>query len=91
MINCSKISSYYYVSECFGRFNSSPLQFMAQHFGCAMRAYFRNNGMQALAINGDPSKETMAHWQMSSSSRRPSCRISLEKMDCFGYCIEREP
>lgn len=48
-----------FVSECFGRFNSSLLQFLAQHSGCAKEAYFSNNGVQALVICDDPSKETM--------------------------------
>lgn len=35
----------------------APLQFLAPYSGCAMCEYFRDNGMKALIIYGDLSKQ----------------------------------
>jgi len=37
--------------------NPTPLQFLAPYLGCAMGEYFRNNGMHALIIYDDLSKQ----------------------------------
>ncbi len=36
----------------------APLQFLAPYSGCAMGEYFRNNGMHALIIYDDLSKQS---------------------------------
>ncbi|KAF1001711.1 hypothetical protein AG4045_009863 [Apium graveolens] len=43
----------------------APLQFMAPYLECAMWEYFRDNGMQALIIYDDLSKQAVAYQQMS--------------------------
>nr|QXE44265.1 ATP synthase subunit 1 [Sciadopitys verticillata]BDC46300.1 ATPase subunit 1 [Sciadopitys verticillata] len=52
----------------------APLQFMAPYSGCAMGEYFRDNGMHALIIYDDPSKQAVAYRQMSLLLRRPPGR-----------------
>ncbi|XP_017635500.1 ATP synthase subunit alpha, mitochondrial-like [Gossypium arboreum] len=48
----------------------APLQFLAPYSGCAMGEYFRDNGMHALIIYDDLSKQTVAYRQMSLLLRR---------------------
>ncbi|MFZ1107615.1 MAG: F0F1 ATP synthase subunit alpha, partial [Rhodomicrobium sp.] len=43
----------------------APLQFIAPYAGCAMGEYFRDNGMHALIIYDDLSKQAVAYRQMS--------------------------
>ena len=52
----------------------APLQFLAPMSGCAMAEYFRDNGMHALIIYDDLSKQAVAYRQMSLLLRRPPGR-----------------
>ena len=52
----------------------APLQFLAPYTGCAMGEYFRDNGMHALIIYDDLSKQAVAYRQMSLLLRRPPGR-----------------
>lgn len=52
----------------------APLQFLAPYAGCAMGEYFRDNGMHALIIYDDLSKQANAYRQMSLLLRRPPGR-----------------
>jgi len=52
----------------------APLQFLAPYAGCTMGEYFRDNGMHALAIYDDLSKQATAYRQMSLLLRRPPGR-----------------
>ena len=52
----------------------APLQYLAPYAGCAMGEYFRDNGMHALIIYDDLSKQAVAYRQMSLLLRRPPGR-----------------
>ena len=52
----------------------APLQFLAPYSACAMGEYFRDNGMHALIIYDDLSKQAVAYRQMSLLLRRPPGR-----------------
>jgi F-type H+-transporting ATPase subunit alpha len=52
----------------------APLQFIAPYAGCTMGEYFRDNGMHALIIYDDLSKQAVAYRQMSLLLRRPPGR-----------------
>ena len=52
----------------------APLQFLAPYAGCAIGEYFRDNGMHALIIYDDLSKQAVAYRQMSLLLRRPPGR-----------------
>ncbi len=52
----------------------APLQFIAPYSGCAIGEYFRDNGMHALIIYDDLSKQAVAYRQMSLLLRRPPGR-----------------
>nr|YP_009710053.1 ATP synthase F1 subunit alpha [Coleochaete scutata]QFU80158.1 ATP synthase F1 subunit alpha [Coleochaete scutata] len=52
----------------------APLQFLAPYAGCAMAEYFRDNGMHALIVFDDLSKQSVAYRQMSLLLRRPPGR-----------------
>jgi len=52
----------------------APLQFLAPYTGCTMGEYFRDNGMHALIIYDDLSKQAVAYRQMSLLLRRPPGR-----------------
>ena len=52
----------------------APLQFLAPYSGCAMGEFFRDNGMHALIIYDDLSKQSVAYRQMSLLLRRPPGR-----------------
>jgi F-type H+/Na+-transporting ATPase subunit alpha len=54
--------------------DAAPLQFMAPYAGCAMGEFFRDNGMHALIIYDDLSKQATAYRQMSLLLRRPPGR-----------------
>ena len=54
--------------------DAAPLQFLAPYTGCAMGEYFRDNGMHALIIYDDLSKQAVAYRQMSLLLRRPPGR-----------------
>ncbi len=52
----------------------APLQFLAPYSGCAMGEFFRDNGMHAVMIYDDLSKNAVAYRQMSLLLRRPPGR-----------------
>jgi len=52
----------------------APLQYLAPYAGCAMGEYFRDNGMHALIVYDDLSKQATAYRQMSLLLRRPPGR-----------------
>ena len=52
----------------------APLQFLAPYSGCTIGEYFRDNGMHALIIYDDLSKQAIAYRQMSLLLRRPPGR-----------------
>jgi F-type H+-transporting ATPase subunit alpha len=52
----------------------APMQFMAPYTGCAMGEFFRDNGMHALIVYDDLSKQAVAYRQMSLLLRRPPGR-----------------
>ena len=62
--------------------DAAPLQFLAPYTGCAMGEYFRDNGMHALIIYDDLSKQAVAYRQMSLLLRRPPGR---EAYPCLLY------
>ena len=45
--------------------DAAPLQFLAPYTGTTMGEYFRDNGMHALVIYDDLSKQAVAYRQMS--------------------------
>ncbi len=53
---------------------AAPLQFLAPYAGVAMGEYFRDNGMHALIIYDDLSKQAVAYRQLSLLLRRPPGR-----------------
>ncbi len=52
----------------------APMQYLAPFAGCTMGEYFRDNGMHALIIYDDLSKQAVAYRQMSLLLRRPPGR-----------------
>merc|ERR1711907_586337 len=54
--------------------DAAPLQFLAPYAGCSMGEFFRDNGMHALMIYDDLSKQAVAYRQMSLLLRRPPGR-----------------
>jgi F-type H+-transporting ATPase subunit alpha len=52
----------------------APLQFLAPYTGATMGEFFRDNGMHALIIYDDLSKQAVAYRQMSLLLRRPPGR-----------------
>jgi F-type H+-transporting ATPase subunit alpha len=54
--------------------DAAPMQFLAPFSGCAMGEYFRDNGMHAVIIYDDLSKQAVAYRQMSLLLRRPPGR-----------------
>ncbi len=57
-----------------GASEPAPLQFIAPYTGCTMGEYFRDNGMHALCIYDDLSKQAVAYRQLSLLLRRPPGR-----------------
>ncbi len=57
-----------------GASESAPLQFLAPYSGCTMAEYFRDNGMHALIVYDDLSKQAVAYRQLSLLLRRPPGR-----------------
>nr|MDJ0896397.1 F0F1 ATP synthase subunit alpha [Alphaproteobacteria bacterium] len=53
---------------------AAPLQYIAPYSGCAMGEYFRDNGMHALLLYDDLSKQATAYRQVSLLLRRPPGR-----------------
>nr|GEU42535.1 ATP synthase subunit 1, mitochondrial [Tanacetum cinerariifolium] len=69
----------------------APLQFIAPYSGCAMGEYFRDNGMHALIIYDDLSKQAVAYQKMSLLLRRPPGREAFP-VDVFylhSHLLER--
>ncbi|MDF2763645.1 MAG: synthase subunit alpha [Rhodospirillales bacterium] len=52
----------------------APMQFVAPYAGCTMGEFFRDNGMHAVIIYDDLSKQAVAYRQMSLLLRRPPGR-----------------
>ena len=54
--------------------DSAPLQFLAPYTGCTIGEFFRDNGMHAMIVYDDLSKQAVAYRQMSLLLRRPPGR-----------------
>ncbi|WP_376800364.1 F0F1 ATP synthase subunit alpha [Candidatus Raskinella chloraquaticus] len=54
--------------------DAAPMQFLAPFTGCTIGEYFRDNGMHALCVYDDLSKQAVAYRQMSLLLRRPPGR-----------------
>src|SRR3546814_9120829 len=52
----------------------APLQYLAPYTGAAMGEFFRDNGMHAVIVYDDLSKQAVAYRQMSLLLRRPPGR-----------------
>lgn len=52
----------------------APLQFLAPYTGTAMGEFFRDNGMHAVIVHDDLTKQAVAYRQMSLLLRRPPGR-----------------
>jgi F-type H+-transporting ATPase subunit alpha len=52
----------------------APMQFLAPYTGCTIGEFFRDNGMHALIVYDDLSKQAVAYRQMSLLLRRPPGR-----------------
>jgi F-type H+-transporting ATPase subunit alpha len=52
----------------------APMQFLAPYTGCAMGEFFRDNGMHAVIVYDDLSKQAVSYRQMSLLLRRPPGR-----------------
>ncbi|SLN13599.1 F0F1 ATP synthase subunit alpha [Oceanibacterium hippocampi] len=52
----------------------APLQYLAPFVGCVMGEYFRDNGMHAVIIYDDLSKQAVSYRQLSLLLRRPPGR-----------------
>ncbi|RFD20095.1 F0F1 ATP synthase subunit alpha [Komagataeibacter melaceti] len=52
----------------------APMQYLAPYAACSMGEYFRDNGMHALIVYDDLSKQAVAYRQMSLLLRRPPGR-----------------
>ncbi|HKH34549.1 MAG TPA: F0F1 ATP synthase subunit alpha, partial [Beijerinckiaceae bacterium] len=52
----------------------APMQFLAPFSGCAMGEFFRDNGMHAVIVYDDLSKQAVSYRQMSLLLRRPPGR-----------------
>jgi F-type H+-transporting ATPase subunit alpha len=64
----------YTIVVCATASEPAPLQYLAPFAGCAMGEWFRDNGMHALIIYDDLSKQAVAYRQMSLLLRRPPGR-----------------
>jgi F-type H+-transporting ATPase subunit alpha len=52
----------------------APMQFLAPYTGCTIGEYYRDNGMHALCVYDDLSKQATAYRQLSLLLRRPPGR-----------------
>ncbi len=52
----------------------APMQFLAPYTGCTMGEFFRDNGMHAVIVYDDLSKQAVSYRQMSLLLRRPPGR-----------------
>lgn len=57
-----------------GASDNALLQFIAPYAGCAVGEYYRDNGMHALVVYDDLSKQAVAYRQLSLLLRRPPGR-----------------
>lgn len=57
--------------------DAAPLQFLAPYTACTIGEWFRDNGMHALMIYDDLTKQAVAYRQMSLLLRRPPGRRLL--------------
>ena len=73
--------------------DAAPLQFLAPYTGSSMGEYFRDNGMHALIIYDDLSKQAVAYRQMSLLLRRPPGREAFpETYFIFTVdCLREQP
>ena len=55
----------------------APMQYIAPFTGCTMGEFFRDNGMHAVIIYDDLSKQAVAYRQMSLLLRRPPGREAV--------------
>jgi F-type H+-transporting ATPase subunit alpha len=53
---------------------AAPMQFLAPYTGCAIGEFFRDNGMHAVIVYDDLSKQAVSYRQMSLLLRRPPGR-----------------
>ncbi len=70
----------------------APLQFLAPFAGCAMGEWFRDNGMHALIIYDDLSKQAVAYRQMSlllAPSAGPRSLSGRRVLSAFSRLLER--
>jgi len=65
----------------------APLQYLAPYAGCTIGEYYRDNGMHALVIYDDLTKQAQAYRQLSLLLRRPPGREAYPG-DIF-YCHSR--
>ena len=65
----------------------APLQYLAPYSGCAIGEFFRDNGMHALVVYDDLTKQAQAYRQLSLLLRRPPGREAYPG-DIF-YCHSR--
>ena len=64
----------------------APLQFLAPFAGTAMGEYFRDNGMHAVIVHDDLSKQAVAYRQMSLCCFAVHRAVKLIRAMCF-ICI----
>ncbi len=64
----------YSIVVCASASEPAPLQFLAPYTGCTMGEFFRDNGMHAVIVYDDLSKQAVAYRQMSLLLRRPPGR-----------------
>ena len=64
----------YYIVVAATASEPAPLQFLAPYAGCTMGEYFRDNGMHAVIVYDDLTKQAVAYRQMSLLLRRPPGR-----------------
>jgi F-type H+-transporting ATPase subunit alpha len=73
-----KLKSYgameYTTIICAPASSPAPLQFLAPYTGCTIGEYYRDNGMHALIVYDDLSKQAVAYRQLSLLLRRPPGR-----------------
>src|SRR3989338_8800274 len=67
-------SLYYTVIVAATASESAPLQFLAPYSGCTIGEFFRDQGLAALVIYDDLTKQAVAYRQMSLLLRRPPGR-----------------
>ncbi len=73
--------------------DAAPMQFLAPFAGCAMGEYFRDNGMHAVIVYDDLSKQAVAYRQMSLLLRRPPGREAYRATcsTCTPACSSAPP